>query len=356
MMLLRPRLLRSAAGLSALLVLSTQAPAQTTQPTSEPQKEERWFEIEMVVFQQNAASNTTEHWPQQPTLAYPDNWVVLQSPDLEEAPENAANTAGITNVDDDTLSNSNKTTINITRDAFYRLTKDLRQLNSHASALDRKPSYRVLFHEAWRQPVKEKTEAENIIVLGGDQFNQHFELEGSINISVSRYLHIDTNLWFNQFSPNYGQRKEQFVQPPLAPQFVSADASLNISRDKPDNTEKNNIETSSQNNTISSLNTELFTISAASFSAGRSLEDSALGLTSNQWQTQESPLPTQFDQLLDNTYYINQSIVLQQQRRMRSEELHYIDHPVMGVLIHITPYEVPEITLERTNASSTSLQ
>lgn len=330
MMLLRPQLLRRAAALSALLVLSTQAQAQSTQP----QKEERWFEIEVVVFQQNAANNTTEHWPQQPTLAYPDNWVVLQSPNSEEAESDTIKTH----------SNSTNASVDIARDAFYQLPKDLRQLNPHAAALDRKPSYRVLFHEAWRQPVKEKNEAENIIVLGGDQFNRHFELEGSINVSVSRYLHLDTNLWLNQFSPNYGQSKEQFVQPPLAPQFVSADERANISGD---DTSSNNAEThkpdsSDQNNTNSGLNTELFTMPAASFNAGQSLESSTLGLTGNQWQAQESSLPTQFDQLLDNTYYINQSIVLQQQRRMRSKELHYIDHPVLGVLIHITPYEAPE--------------
>lgn len=35
--------------------------------------------------------------------------------------------------------------------------------------------------------------------------------------------------------------------------------------------------------------------------------------------------------------YLNQD-----RRRMRSNELHYIDHPVLGILIQITPYELPE--------------
>lgn len=33
---------------------------------------------------------------------------------------------------------------------------------------------------------------------------------------------------------------------------------------------------------------------------------------------------------------------MQARRRMRSGELHYIDHPLMGVLVQITPYELPE--------------
>jgi hypothetical protein len=32
----------------------------------------------------------------------------------------------------------------------------------------------------------------------------------------------------------------------------------------------------------------------------------------------------------------------QLRRRIRSKELHYLDHPVMGMLLLITPYEKPE--------------
>ena len=34
--------------------------------------------------------------------------------------------------------------------------------------------------------------------------------------------------------------------------------------------------------------------------------------------------------------------VMQQQRRMRSGELHYLDHPVLGVLVLVTPVSLPE--------------
>lgn len=35
----------------------------------------------------------------------------------------------------------------------------------------------------------------------------------------------------------------------------------------------------------------------------------------------------------------------QKRRRIRSNELHYVDHPVLGILIQITPYEKPEEVL-----------
>ena len=40
----------------------------------------------------------------------------------------------------------------------------------------------------------------------------------------------------------------------------------------------------------------------------------------------------------------------QNRRRMRSKELHYLDHPVLGILINITPYEKPEDGVKTTSA------
>ena len=36
---------------------------------------------------------------------------------------------------------------------------------------------------------------------------------------------------------------------------------------------------------------------------------------------------------------VNNSYTLQSHRRMRSKELHYIDHPLVGILIQINPVE-----------------
>lgn len=43
---------------------------------------------------------------------------------------------------------------------------------------------------------------------------------------------------------------------------------------------------------------------------------------------------------LENRAGKDQVYYLKQNRRMRSKELHYIDHPVLGVLVKITPYKV----------------
>ncbi len=36
----------------------------------------------------------------------------------------------------------------------------------------------------------------------------------------------------------------------------------------------------------------------------------------------------------------------QKRRRIRSNELHYLDHPVLGILVRITPYKKPEVVVK----------
>lgn len=45
------------------------------------------------------------------------------------------------------------------------------------------------------------------------------------------------------------------------------------------------------------------------------------------------------------TYYINRVFHLLQSRDMRSTEFHYLDHPALGLVILVEPYEVPPIPL-----------
>jgi hypothetical protein len=44
-------------------------------------------------------------------------------------------------------------------------------------------------------------------------------------------------------------------------------------------------------------------------------------------------------------YGINRVFHLQQSREMRSAEFHYIDHPAMGIVILVEPYEPPPLPL-----------
>ena len=112
------------------------------------------------------------------------------------------------------------------------------------NALRNNPDYRVLFHEAWQMPVygKNRKRTLPIRIQGGQRINNRYELDGTITVSVARYLHVDTNLFLSKFQTVEGE-----------PQ-------------------------------------------------------------------------------------VSQVIPMQQSRRMRSKELHYIDHPKFGILIYFTPF------------------
>lgn len=60
-------------------------------------------------------------------------------------------------------------------------------------------------------------------------------------------------------------------------------------------------------------------------------------LTPSPLQTGENRDPIPVTESKPVVYYLNQN-----RRRMRSNELHYIDHPVLGILIKISPF-VPEV-------------
>jgi hypothetical protein len=45
---------------------------------------------------------------------------------------------------------------------------------------------------------------------------------------------------------------------------------------------------------------------------------------------------------LGPAYPYRHAVALQQKRRMRSKEIHYIDHPMLGLIIKFTPLRSPE--------------
>lgn len=262
---------------SAMLALSTQAQTRT---------HEGWYQVEMIVVARKDDSGQ-EHWPSNIKLRYPAKWVELKDP--------AATETGITG----------SAAVDLTKEAFYLLPASERQLNAQAQKLQRSPDFEVLFHNAWRQIITNKKSSKAILINGGRTFGQHQALEGSIRLSVATYLKLQTNLWLAQFDLNVGQEITQtWPEIPLRPNYA-ATATHSFSLD-------------------SDIEAEL---------------EQALANENNQWSSGNiegnATLPE-----VDN-FVTRQIILLQEERDMRSSEVHYIDHPMLNVIIQITPYSVP---------------
>jgi len=171
--------------------------------------------------------------------------------------------------------------------AFERLPSSALLFNNEKQRINRYDSFRVLFHAGWLQPVTSKKYARNIHIKSGDILdNGMYELEGYITIDKGRYLHFRPNLYHSRhLSPSEAavlQHAEE--QPPQ--QFAALDTEDALQPQE--------------------VATSLNEIPAAPVEA--------------------SPFSTEF-----------LTINMNQGRRMRSKEIHYLDHPLMGVLVLMIP-------------------
>ena len=205
----------------ALWLLAAPAWAQT-------QTEERWYQIEVTVFAHDNAMQSREIWPmellQQPVARstrpldsmmsvydLPD-WSVLDR-SLTSTPvaESIALTQAIAAAQpvDDRLTGApvlRSSTFRLPdpqRDAFLALPSSDQQFQDTNRALAGAGRYRVMFHSAWRQPMRGSNQAIPVWLEGGNRFGQRHELEGSLNFRFNPgqdRVVLDVRLWLTQFS------------------------------------------------------------------------------------------------------------------------------------------------------------
>ncbi len=171
--------------------------------------------------------------------------------------------------------------------AFERLPGSALLFNNEKQRINRYDSFRVLFHAGWLQPVTSAKYSRKIHIKSGDILdNGMYELEGYISIDKGRYLHFRPNLYHSRhLSPSEAavlQHAE--AQPPQ--QFTAL-----------------NGEEAPQAQEVSAPIAEIPAVTS-----------------------EASPFSTEF-----------LTINMNQGRRMRSKEIHYLDHPLMGVLVLMIP-------------------
>lgn len=305
------------------LLLSTNVGwAQTVEPD-----QPRWYQIEVAIFTQPANSQLAsgvETFRKDVALAYPADARYLKTAEtfFAEQQDNAQTTE--TNNADAPAAADSGIAIPATEQQlaeilahqpFIQLPEAERGLNDTIAALARRNRQRILFHQAWRQPVTEAPQA--IVVEGGDSFDHDTELSGQIGVGVSRYLHFDTDLWMATFAQNFGQGDQGWPSLPVKPHLEQAQQED----------------------------------SAFNFMASQN----ANGQGQDLWN-QQVAIDNTYQSILTKPYVISELAVLNQSRRMRSGEVHYIDHPKMGVMVLITPYEKPVLKDEPEGETPSGLQ
>ena len=152
-----------------------------------------------------------------------------------------------------------------------------REANSSLQAilrsLRRSSRFTVLSQQSWVQPIG--SEPTPILIQAGQRYDDRFEVEGTLSFTRSRFLHLQTNLWYTVFEPKSGESN------PFLAGFQS-----NLSDE------------------ILSQHPELVKVERER-----------------------------------GQYFAARTHPMFQSRRMRSDELHYIDHPLFGIVVRINRFK-----------------
>lgn len=264
--------------------------ASSSNPTTEIEPTP-WYKVEVILFSRDN-HDTTEQWPKDLQLNYSTNRVELvKAEPIDDLQEESSQV----------LTPSTEENTSTATKAYEPLPSNQRELQREAQAINRKNGFKVLFHESWKQPVLSAEEAPSIVISGGEQYGEHYTLEGEIKLSVARYLHLSTNLWLSEFEMNYGQLEHRAWPDLPSPPFNTAEPSAEIE-------DFNNFD----------------------------VPEFKLGLSEKPNTESEDP------SLLRDTYLPSEIIHFEQHRRMRSKELHYIDHPRIGAIVKILPVDTEQ--------------
>ncbi|HEY7775420.1 MAG TPA: CsiV family protein [Kineobactrum sp.] len=210
---------------------------------------------------------------------------------------------------------------------FVLLPASDREFSGKAAYMQRNGPYRILFHETWWQPVDGEQGAVPIILDRSGDTATYPLLQGSITLHRSRFLHIGTQLWLNT-DGSYLPANWKMPAPPKSPPSLEVIAPLPLPPTVNTDTGQNN---NGNENTMLESAPEAVVADADPDSAPESVV-----APTDESEAQEG-VATAPD------YPYRHAVLLQQQRRMRSNEVHYIDHPLFGVIIKLTPLDTEDL-------------
>jgi hypothetical protein len=319
--------------LRTAIAFCTAACLGLTLPLGQASAQERWFEVEVSIFSnESIADRLEENWqPSRAQLSFPDSIRRLSEVNdiflIDEFMPTLEEELAVAPIDDDrspieanalivledpieptreelilqailAVKPAPKTTgspfkfPDLARDDYLRLPASFSDFTQTNRTIDRSPDHRLLWHGLWRQAVLPEAEAQAIYIAGGERYNERYELEGSLTIrfndNADRVV-IDSNLWLAEYKQsqfaNSFEETQQAQNPWQIPQDLGED-----------------------------------------FISKQQLLENSNELNRGDFE-------------IERIYHMAQS------RGMRSGEFHYLDHPAIGIVIMVNPYDVPPVSL-----------
>ena len=250
--------------LPALLITVLAGVVQpATAQTPAQQDTTPWYQVALVIFKHKNSPMGNETWPTPSSLAlsFPKGILSLEPP---------SETGG------DWV-------------AFRAGAPEDEEFKQALRSITLSSNYEIMVKASWNQPALDNEQALPVLIQAGNEFGGYHELEGSITLVVSRYLHFKADLWLSE----YIQKVEM-----IAPWWESSNA-ISHHLDGSD-----------------------------------SLSD-----TGEELAYQEIDFGAQTYSETVTRYEPVRTVILNESRRMRSGEMHSLDNPMFGVLVKVTPYK-----------------
>jgi hypothetical protein len=281
---------------------------------------DNWYRVEVLVFS-NGGGSGAEEWDATPTLSYPGKTRLLV-----DAGHPAAQ--AVQQAQNPLLPAAASPGYNPVYPApFITLPTSGLEFRGAAARMQGSGRYRTLFHEAWTQPIPGRSQAIPIVLDRSGDGGPWPALQGTIKLYISRYIYLETNLWLNT-AGDYLHSEWQMPPPPLAPPSVApVDPFTGARRPTPPSDPAGQAPTTADTGSPGGL-------AGPQGPAGPG----------------EPAAPTDSVQYFDNgpdtgsagpDYPYRHAVLLSQTRRMRSNEVNYIDHPMFGVVVKVTPVTAP---------------
>jgi hypothetical protein len=164
------------------------------------------------------------------------------------------------------------------RDPYVDLDARVAQFTAMNRNIDAAREHRMLWHKLWRQPMQGRAQTQALFISGGEVRGRHTELEGSLRLSDNGgNVMLDLNIWLNRFTAGAADSAMEWEIPELPFPLLET-------------------------------------------AAGQSLA--------------QSPAPAM-------EWVLAEVWQLEQTRELGANQLYYLDHPAVGMLIQIRPYLLP---------------
>jgi len=296
--------------------------------TLEDEDGARWYQVELILFaHNNPQALDAEQWPEIIGVELPEGLVELQLPQempsesaeavTEIAPEQAPGNDALTmdHIDDTPADTAGETAdrpvaFQILDEAEWQLTKTARHLR-------RSSRFKPLLHVAWRQPTYELARARPVLLYDGMDEPLSIEERSALEDPAQNTGDDIATLHSAYTEAVYATAEDARIGPPN-PRLIGT-VKLSVAR-------------------YLHLATDLIYRLPVTQQAAVPVPDFDL------WY--DRPYPTLYEPQgpayrLEEWQAIR-GFRMQESRRMRSKVLHYLDHPLFGMVVLITPVELPQ--------------